>query len=600
MPYSFNPFTGTLDVVPAVSTLGAVPVGSQTSSSVVTSASNVFVTVFTTAVTLTAASSPIYAIATADIKATTAACVMQGKIVINGVSGQVQQLSLLNVTDHYTQAVEMLSANLGPGTYTVLYQINRLSGTGTVNFFQGTLAAIGMQGGQSAGITQLTGALQAGPGSGSQVLSGILPLANGGTNSNLVAANGAIPYSTGSAIALLAPGIAGDILRSGGAGAPTWTTEIFPPSTIINQILYSSAANVVTGLATANTGVLVTSSTGVPSILSGAVANRLLRTNGTTISFAQVALATDVSGTLPVTNGGTGLTASFASGRVMFSNGSTNAADPLFTYNTATNQFTVGSGAGTGKISSIVLTTDPTPTLIAGNFYSRGTNVCIQAQNEGTVPGLSLINGGSAVGALINAQYSRGTLVARTQSLSGDVLFSLITNGYTGSAFTAGSSGSIQVLASENTTASAQGGELVLGATPNTTTASVERLRIKQSGETTLVNSHLKSTQTSAPTIAVGPSAGTGSLASIASATDVAGVVSITTGTLGISTGSYATITFNKAYLVAPIVLLTPANGTISTSVYVTSTTTTFDVNFALAGGVSSTYLLNYHVIETQ
>ncbi len=40
-------------------------------------------------------------------------------------------------------------------------------------------------------------------------------------------------------------------------------------STTINQILYSSAANTIAGLATANYGVLVTSATGVPSISAG-------------------------------------------------------------------------------------------------------------------------------------------------------------------------------------------------------------------------------------------------------------------------------------------------------------------------------------------
>lgn len=40
-------------------------------------------------------------------------------------------------------------------------------------------------------------------------------------------------------------------------------------STTINQILYSSAANTIAGLATANNGLLVTSAAGVPSILAG-------------------------------------------------------------------------------------------------------------------------------------------------------------------------------------------------------------------------------------------------------------------------------------------------------------------------------------------
>jgi len=39
-------------------------------------------------------------------------------------------------------------------------------------------------------------------------------------------------------------------------------------STTINQLLYSSAANTIAGLATANNGVLVTSAGGVPSISS--------------------------------------------------------------------------------------------------------------------------------------------------------------------------------------------------------------------------------------------------------------------------------------------------------------------------------------------
>lgn len=77
-------------------------------------------------------------------------------------------------------------------------------------------------------------------------------------------------------------------------------------STVANQLLYSSATSTIAGLATVNSGALVTSASGVPSIVSGAVASRVLRTNGTSVSFAQVAAATDVSGQLPIVNGGTG------------------------------------------------------------------------------------------------------------------------------------------------------------------------------------------------------------------------------------------------------------------------------------------------------
>lgn len=94
----------------------------------------------------------------------------------------------------------------------------------------------------------------------------ILAMANGGTNAALVAANGAIPYSTASAMAFLAPGTAGQLVRSGGAGAPTWTTTTYPATNAINTIMYASSANVLDVIAAANSAVLISSAGGVPSM----------------------------------------------------------------------------------------------------------------------------------------------------------------------------------------------------------------------------------------------------------------------------------------------------------------------------------------------
>lgn len=54
-------------------------------------------------------------------------------------------------------------------------------------------------------------------------VTGILPIANGGTNSNAAPTNGGLAYGTGSAYAFTAAGTSGQLLRSNGAGAPTWS-----------------------------------------------------------------------------------------------------------------------------------------------------------------------------------------------------------------------------------------------------------------------------------------------------------------------------------------------------------------------------------------
>lgn len=92
-------------------------------------------------------------------------------------------------------------------------------------------------------------------------------LSQGGTNANLTANEGGIFYSTATAGAILAgTATANQMLQSGATAAPAWSTATWPATTTINQILYSSAANTVVGLATGNDGVLITSAAGVPSI----------------------------------------------------------------------------------------------------------------------------------------------------------------------------------------------------------------------------------------------------------------------------------------------------------------------------------------------
>lgn len=90
-----------------------------------------------------------------------------------------------------------------------------------------------------------------------------------------------------------ASGTSGQILASDGTNN-IYTTATYPATTTINQILYSATANVVSGLATSNSSVLITSSGGVPS-LSTTLPSGLAATN---LTLTTPALGTPSAGVL--------------------------------------------------------------------------------------------------------------------------------------------------------------------------------------------------------------------------------------------------------------------------------------------------------------
>ena len=94
----------------------------------------------------------------------------------------------------------------------------------------------------------------------------------GGTGNNTFTAYSLITAgttATGAFQNVVGVGATGTILTSAGASAlPAWTTTTYPATNAINTLLYASAANVMSALATANNGTLITSGAGVPSISS--------------------------------------------------------------------------------------------------------------------------------------------------------------------------------------------------------------------------------------------------------------------------------------------------------------------------------------------
>ena len=123
----------------------------------------------------------------------------------NGTSGTVGQDSGILSTNVVTAAATLTSnaLTLGGGSKAV----SVLGSLGTTT----TLLHGNGAGPPSFGAVVLT-----------TDVSGVLPLANGGSNAALTAAAGAVPYSTGSALALLAAGTSGQFLESQGAAPPIW------------------------------------------------------------------------------------------------------------------------------------------------------------------------------------------------------------------------------------------------------------------------------------------------------------------------------------------------------------------------------------------
>jgi hypothetical protein len=125
----------------------------------------------------------------------------------------------------------------------------------------GTVTSIDVSGG-TTGLTASGGPVTT---SGTITLAGTLAIANGGTNSTATPTAGTIPYGTGTAIAYSPTGTSGQVLTSGGSGAPTWTTV--------------TGTGTVTSVAQSFTGGLISVS-GSPITGSGTLALTVAGTSG--------------------------------------------------------------------------------------------------------------------------------------------------------------------------------------------------------------------------------------------------------------------------------------------------------------------------------
>lgn len=157
----------------------------------------------------------------------------------------------------------------------------------------------------------------------------------------------------------------GQILQSQGLSAdPAFSTAVYPSTTTANQILYSSATNTITGLATANNGVLTTDASGVPGFTQLSSNGSLLIGSG---SGAPASATLTAGAGISITNGANSITITATGGGFPWTDtsGTVTAASNNGYFITATCASTLPASPSQGDVVKYIVDTTDILTITA-------------------------------------------------------------------------------------------------------------------------------------------------------------------------------------------------------------------------------------------
>jgi hypothetical protein len=267
-------------------------------------------------------------------------------------------------------------------------------------------------------------------GSTSWVMTSVPPITVGSTNLNWT------QTSSSGNILVDAPLIkTGNTLSLGTVNVPFGGTGI--TSYTIGDLLYADSSTSLAKLADVATG-------------------NVLRSGGVGVApaWGKVDLTTDVSGTLPVANGGSGTSTAFTQGSVLFA-----GASGVYSQNNSKffwNNTDFRLGLNTASPTTVLTILSPTQTALPPGVLPSGTDIHIVGANNAETR-ITQDSFGTGNYPVYTGRAARGTAASPTALQSGDILTQYTGRGYGATGYNSASTGVFEFIAAENFSDTAQG-----------------------------------------------------------------------------------------------------------------------------------------------